>query len=226
MATGERAFSRSRYLWHPDCATARLLWCAAVGVAITMSLPAPAEWRVRALAGWDAGVFLILAIDWWRMFAADARLTAQRAETEDVGRFLVWLTVIGASLFSFFSAIDVLKMAQAFAQPDREVWSTLALLGVALAWALTHTSYALRYAHLHYGEAHRGGFRFPGEEPPTELDFAYVSFTVGMTFAVSDVGVTSREARRTVLGHAIVSFVYNLTILALAIQHTFTLLGH
>jgi uncharacterized membrane protein len=221
MADGGQGQGIGRYFYNSDYGTTRLLWCTAIGVGAVFLVPGRFPWRVRALAGWDTGVLLLLGVDWKRILTADARTTARRAAFEDVGRVLVWLIVIGAALFSLFSAIVVLKEARTYPTGERELWSALALLGVALAWGLTHTAYALRYAHLHYGSAHLGGFDFPGDRPPTEVDFAYVSFTVAMTFATSDVGVTSRTVRRTVLGHSIVSFIYNLTILALAIELAF-----
>lgn len=214
-----------RYVLHPDYGSARLLWCTIVGTVTTIAVPSSQPWRTRSLIGWDIGVLLLLAIDWRRIAGADARTTARRAASEDVGRLLVWLILLGVAFFSMYSAIFVLKDAQTYTSTARLFWSGLALLGVLLAWALTHTAFALRYAHLHYGSMHLGGFDFPGNKPPTELDFAYLAFTVGMTFATSDVNVTSTNARRAVLAHALVSFLYSVTILAIAIQLAFTWLG-
>ena len=59
---------------------------------------------------------------------------------------------------------------------------------------------------------------FPGEERPDYRDFAYFSFVIGMTCQVSDVDVTSREMRRLVLLHGILSFGFNTVILALTIN--------
>lgn len=192
--------------------------CTVIGVVVVLLTPAHYQWRVRAVAGWDAGVSVLLAMNWWLILRADPRTTARRAATEDVGRVLILLLTLAAAAFSLFSAVWVLKQADSFPVGPREVWSGFALLGVALAWTLTHTAYALHYAHMHYGSSHISGFEFPGNHPPADIDFAYLAFTVGMTFAVSDVEVTSPRTRRVVLFHALVSFVYNLTILALVIE--------
>jgi len=94
-----------------------------------------------------------------------------------------------------------------------------AALGVISAWGVLHTSYALHYAYLYYrSEESAGGLAFPGEQSPDQQDFAYFAFTIGTTFAVSDVDVTNRAIRRAVLGHQILSFFYNTTILALVIN--------
>jgi uncharacterized membrane protein len=60
---------------------------------------------------------------------------------------------------------------------------------------------------------------FPGDErEPDYWDFVYFSFVIGMTSQVSDVGVTSREIRRTVLAHGVVAFVFNVALLSLTIN--------
>jgi len=93
------------------------------------------------------------------------------------------------------------------------------MLGVVAAWGVLHTSYALYYASRYYrSEEFSGGLSFPGEQNPRQLDFAYFAFTIGTSFAVSDVEVTDSTMRRSVLGHQILSFFYNTAILALAIN--------
>jgi uncharacterized membrane protein len=95
----------------------------------------------------------------------------------------------------------------------------MAAIGVISAWGMLHTSYALHYAYLYYrSEESAGGLDFPNEQSPDQLDFAYFAFTIGTSVAVSDVDVTDRAIRRAVLGHQILSFFYNITILALAID--------
>ena len=92
-------------------------------------------------------------------------------------------------------------------------------LGVVSAWGVLHISYALHYAYLYYrSEESAGGLAFPGEQSPKQLDFAYFAFTIGTSFAVSDVAVTDPAIRQAVLGHQILSFFYNTSILALVIN--------
>jgi len=96
----------------------------------------------------------------------------------------------------------------------------LCVVAVSSAWMLTQTAYALRYAHLYYRDHGQGvgGLEFPGGGRPSYLDFAYFSFTVGMCFQVSDVTISTRQMRRAVLGHSLLSFLYNTAILATAIN--------
>lgn len=93
---------------------------------------------------------------------------------------------------------------------------------LALAWLFSNTIYALHYAHLFYlddtkgGDA--GGIDFPKTREPDYWDFAYFSFTLGMTFQTSDVEISSARIRRVVLGHCMAAFVFNIGVLALTIN--------
>ena len=109
---------------------------------------------------------------------------------------------------------------------EKQLAIVLCLTTVSLAWAMTHTAFTFRYAHLYYREDDEGvgGLTLPGEDgPPTYADFAYFAFTIGMCFQVSDVTISSPAIRRAVLGHALLSFVYSTTIVALALNVVFGL---
>jgi len=177
-------------------------------------------WAVHIVSGWDAAGLTLLALAWWRIFRDDAVRTRRHAAKEDPGRTLVWAIVLLASAASLFAAGFVMRRAHTIA-PSEAAFSilvALCLTAVASAWALTHTAYTLRYAHLYYrdDEEGEGGLDFPGKLDPTGLDFAYFAFTLGMCFQTSDVAVTSRNIRRAVLAHALLSFLYNTVVLALA----------
>ncbi|MGH9277374.1 MAG: DUF1345 domain-containing protein, partial [Acidimicrobiales bacterium] len=97
-----------------------------------------------------------------------------------------------------------------------------ALFGIVLAWAVVHSVYTLRYARLYYQEG--GGIDFSQAADPDYRDFAYVAFTIGMTYQVSDTEVASRSIRHTVLRHALLSFVFGTAILAVTINVVASLL--
>jgi uncharacterized membrane protein len=143
------------------------------------------------------------------------------AAADDPGRHAVSALVLLASAIGLFATSVVLRRARALAPEARDLFVGLCLLAVATAWLLTHTAYTLRYAHLYYrdgGQGDEGGLTFPGESPPAYLDFAYFSFTVGMCFQVSDVAVSSARIRRATLSQALLSFLYNTVILAVALN--------
>jgi uncharacterized membrane protein len=60
---------------------------------------------------------------------------------------------------------------------------------------------------------------FPdNDRDPDYWDFMYFSFTIGMCAQVSDISVSCKPIRRTVLGHSIISFVFNTALLALTVN--------
>ncbi|MFI9382638.1 DUF1345 domain-containing protein [Kutzneria sp. NPDC052558] len=89
---------------------------------------------------------------------------------------------------------------------------------VLLAWAILHFGYAERYATAYYSALPVKQFEFPNTEQPGYADFAYFAFTVGTTFAVSDVETRTTAVRARVLSHGVLSFLYNTATLGVAIS--------
>jgi len=209
----------------PRTAGRRLLISACVGVAIgsVIGIGVPSlGWAIHLLSGWDAAGITMLMLAWWRIWHETSVETRRHAAAEDPGRKLVWLLVLVASTVSLFAAGFVMRRAHSIA-PDGTAFFLLlglCLSAVVSAWGLTHTAYALRYAHLYYRDDDdgEGGLEFPGKIDPDGFDFAYFAFTLGMCFQVSDVCITSRTIRRTVLSHALLSFLYNTVVLGLALN--------
>jgi len=209
-----------RWFWHPRRATGRFLLAATGGVVLALACPGPMNWRLRGVIGWDFGAFVLLALVGPHIATANAERTRLRAASEDPGRGAVFLVAVVSSAFSIFAGVSVLPRARAFSPG----WAVLAVAAVVLAWTLTHTAFTLRYAHLFYRRGGKG-LTFPGTPHPSELDFAYFAFTIGMCFQVSDVVVCSSSVRRTALVHALLSFAYNTTILALVLNLIFGFLN-
>ena len=222
MEASPRPRHRRRWAVSPRHAVGRLTISLVVGLAVYALVAAlEVPWWVRAVAGWDAGALTLIALAWSVILRADHTETARRAGSDDPGRHVVFGIAVLASVFSFFSAAFVLRHVRTLEPNARTAWTLLTLFAIVLAWAVAHTAYTLRYAHLYYGDGARKGLLFPGDDPPADVDFAYFSFTIGMCFQVSDVVVTSTHCRRAVLLHAVLSFVYNTAILALALNLVF-----
>lgn len=214
------------FAWYdPRRALGRLL-CAAAMFVIVYALT-PSSVPYRCVAAWDAGSLLLLSWMWMTITRSDVDETRRRAGSEDPGRTLSWLISLGSSAFSLFAATVVLRQAKSLSPHQSAVLVGFSLAAILSAWALTHSSYAFRYAHLYYRDdgGGEGGLEFPGKDEPNDFDFAYFAFTVGMCFQVSDVTVSSRLIRRAVLGQALLSFIYNTTILAIAVNLVVGLLG-
>ena len=103
----------------------------------------------------------------------------------------------------------------------------IAISAITIAWILLHFIGAIHYTHIQYGGdgPDKRGLKFPGKAPGIFVDMLYFSFTVGVTFATSDVDVTSSQMRMVVLIHAVASFLFNLFIFAIAVAAIGSLLG-
>jgi uncharacterized membrane protein len=176
------------------------------------------------LMAWDVAGFVLLALVWSLLILKlDSEGTRLLAGDEDPGRGLVYVIVLIASSASLIASTLLVHQGRTLGGGVAQAFPLLCLVTVALAWAMTHTAFTLRYARLYYREDSEGvgGIELPEHQPPAYFDFAYFAFTIGMCFQVSDLCVTSRQIRRAVLFHAIVSFAYNSLILAFVLNLVF-----
>jgi uncharacterized membrane protein len=197
----------------------RLFASTVIGMVISLLLPHAWPSSTRLLVGWDAGVALYLVLAYELMARSDVEHLRRRASAEDEGQFTILVLTVAAALASL-AAIILELGSSAHAAERKHLSLALATLTIALSWAFIHTIFALHYAHEFYEEngGKGGGLLFPGGGEPDYWDFVYFSFVIGMTSQVSDVGVTAREIRRTVAAHGIVSFFFNVALLALTIN--------
>jgi uncharacterized membrane protein len=195
----------------------RLFLAAALGIVVGLVLPW--EWRVttRLLVAWDVGVALYLALAIDAMVRADIARIRRRASLLDEDRTVFLILTAGAALASLGAIVAELGIKESGRGPAH---LALAVVTIALSWAFIHTIFALHYAHEFYIENRYedGGLAFPGKEQPDYWDFFYFSLVIGMTSQVSDVAVTAKAIRRTVLAHGVVSFFFNVALLALTVN--------
>jgi uncharacterized membrane protein len=201
---------------------------AIVGLLLALLNPLGQGWSVRLGAALDITMICSLIHPWLIILTSSYQQTRQRAAVDFPGRTTFGLIRLLVSIAGLVAAIWLLRPEAPGTSTARTVLDlALGIVAIATSWLLLHTAYTMRYAHLYfYGDSdgadnqadtRAGGLRFVGA-PPDDLDFAYFAFTVGMTFQTSDTGVTTRRMRRVVLAHALLSFVYNTTIVALAIS--------
>ncbi|CAN5703345.1 DUF1345 domain-containing protein [soil metagenome] len=203
----------------PDApAAVRLCIALAFGAVAVAAVAAKAGWPYAPAAGWiaTAGVY----IGWtWRLVGpmddAQAKYHATRAHEEDATRRVSQVVVLLASICSL-GGVGYLLVAESAKGGD--VWAAgVGILSVAASWFSVHTIYALRYARLYYtGPA--DGIDFNQQEEPNYVDFAYLAFTIGMTYQVSDTDLKTRRIRATALGQAMLSFLLGAIILAITIN--------
>ena len=199
--------------------TCALLGGAVVGVIVSLFTVPSAS----VLVGWDAAVVIYLVWVWSSVWRLDPGVTAQFAKREDPSTAVAELMVVGAGTALLVAVGFALAKAGQVAGGMKAFLIALGLLSVVLSWTVVHTVYMLRYARAYYGEP-VGGIEFNEEEPPTYTDFAYFSFTVGMTFQVADTNITSKAIRRVTLHHALLSYLFGAVLLGLVINVVATLL--
>jgi uncharacterized membrane protein len=206
-------------LWWQQSQRRRVLGSAAVGLLVGLALAWVASWQLAALAGWDVTAVLVLSRVWFRVGRFSADQTKELATREDDSRASAELLLIAASVASLGGAAFALLKANQSGPTLKTLLTAASVLTVALSWAVVHTVFALRYAHEYYTSTRPGGIDFKsGRYEPDYADFAYVAFTVGMTFQVSDTDIGSRLIRRTVLRHALISYLFGAIIVALMVN--------
>ncbi len=192
----------------------------ACGVAGTF---AGLAFRIRPMAplvGWDVGVFVFVLWAILTTFRLDAANTGGLASSEVPGRVPVDLAMIAAALASLAAVGMTLIDASDEKGSEKTALVVTGVVSVFLSWLLVHVIYTLIYARLYYDEGGpKGGVDFNEDgADPSYMDFAYLAFTVGMTFQVSDTSIASKRIRRAVLHHATLSYLFGTVIVATTVN--------
>lgn len=196
---------------------------AAIGVAVGAAVAAVGSWQLAMLVGWDVASASLVARIFRSIGTLDAAATRRLATQEDDSRASSRLVVIVACVTSIGGVVVGLVKARALGGAGGAVLTIAAVLAVALAWLSVHSIFTLKYAHRFYDAG--GGIDFPGGAEPSFRDFAYVAFTVGMTFQVSDTEIPDAGLRWLLLRHAALSYLFGTVIVGLAINVIGGLLG-
>jgi uncharacterized membrane protein len=179
------------------------------------------------LTGWIAGAVLYVGWTWAVVFRMDSERTRLHATREDRTHFGTLVFVVITSVASLV-AVTCLLRAGPTSGLDAVKVGAVGVASVAAAWVAVHTVFTLHYARLYYSgatdgpkplpEADGGAVDFNEQRRPSYTDFAYVSFTVGMAYGVTDTALKTHTVRMAALWHAVVSYVLGAVILAATIN--------
>ena len=202
-------------------AQARSVIAALVAIAGYFLFHRITSTATSVIAAWDSFAITLLVLIWIAILASGIHHIRFRARTQDLSRLLIFILTLTGSCLSVFAVIALLSEAKKTSHLGLHV--AVSAVAVLSSWTLVHTMFAMRYAHLYYGEGESdekpvGGLEFPNDDCPGYLDFAYFSFVIGMTCQVSDVQISSKGLRSLALIHGILSFCFNTVILALTIN--------
>jgi uncharacterized membrane protein len=181
-------------------------------------------WQAAILVGWDAAALCYLVWTWVTIGGLNPVGTKRHANVEDPSRRVAEGIVLFAGVALLAAVGLVLIKAGQSHGGTKAYLIAIGILSVVLSWATVHTVFTLRYARSHY-QTPEGGVDFNEKDPPAYLDFAYLAFTIGMTFQVSDTDLTTKPIRRIALSHALMSYLFGAVIVALAINIVASLLS-
>lgn len=202
----------------------KLLICVVIAVVVYFIINIQKlDGLTHIMIGWDTFSLGMIIMSWMTFSITNSRQIREQAKVQDSSRVLIFVTVL-VSTFAGFLAVLLLIISKKEFKDTEALHLVVAIGGMLFAWFLVHTIFTFRYAHIFYGDdeedsnTHAGGLKFPGDDKPDYIDFAYYSFVLGMTFQVSDVDITSKRLRRLSLLHSILSFIFNTVMIALTIN--------
>ena len=210
----------------------RLFAAAVIGILLALLLPEAWGPLLRMIVGWDVASTLYLVFATVMMARATSDGMRRRAALQDESGFTLLVLTAAAAAFSLCASTGLLSGFKDLPDAQKPVVLALVIFTIITSWFFLQLLFTLHYAHEFYGPAEegedtveRGGLQFPGApEAPAYIDFAYYSFTIGMTAQTSDTAVVSSTMRALTLAHGVLTFFFNTVILALSINIAASLL--
>jgi uncharacterized membrane protein len=194
-------------------ALAALLSGAAIAAVVAA---ATGEIELLPLVLWNAASILLVGRIWMLAWPLDSEGTKRIAEI-DARRPATDTAVLAATFASIAAVIAALVEASGRKDAVSVAMIVLSVVAILMSWAMVNTVFALKYAWLYYLGID-GGIDFKQPEPPTYVDFAYMAFTVGVSFAVSETEPNSTAMRKLVLPHAVLGYAYTTLMVAVVIN--------
>jgi uncharacterized membrane protein len=189
------------------CLTAGFVAAGAVGLLVSPEL--------SVLVGWTVAATGLLVWVWRLSWHQDHEGSKRLAEEE--GRSHVTDTVVLIAAVASLAAVVVALVRSGSQDAVTVAVVVLSVIVVTLSWALVNTVFALKYARMYY-DGEEGGIDFRQQDPPTYTDFAYLAFTVGMSFGVSETEPACTPIRTVALRHALLAYLFGTVVIAVAIN--------
>jgi uncharacterized membrane protein len=197
----------------------KLLTSVVAGVVLFFLLPGTWGMLARVLVSWNGGVilFLLWVFLWMRRCSAE-QLYVQYKE-EDEGAIVFLVVVICAALLSLLAIVALLSNVKQVAGFERALHISLAALTISSSWLLVPTMFTLHYADAFYSATEENRpLLFPRTEQPLFWDFVYFSFTIAAACQTADVSTANISIRKAVLAQSLIAFLFNVSILGLAVN--------
>ncbi len=171
---------------------------------------------VHALAGFVVGGLAFALPLLLHVLGHDAPATREKVQGRDGDAAWYDVVVILVGLASL-TGVGILLVGGRQRGSEALVDALVGVGAVAVGWLCVHTVYVLRYARVYYASP-RPPIDFNQDDDPTFSDFAYFSFNLGMTYQVSDTGLSGSGIRRVVLGHCLLAYLFGTVVIASTIN--------
>lgn len=190
----------------------RLLTSSSVGL-VTFLLLLPSMSVGRALLiGFDIGAALFLALMAALITGVTPDSMPERARVQDDGKWTVLLISMGIAAVVLAALSHELHGVRDKSPTD----IALAIGTLLLSWLYVAAIFSQHYAHAYYLKPDQ--LVFPGTPEPDYWDFVYFATVLSMCCQTSDVAVTSGEMRKLVTLQSLVSFFFNVIIIAITVN--------
>jgi uncharacterized membrane protein len=201
----------------PASAYRRMLIAVSAGVIAGVLTALLGSLIIVPLATWDTIALVYVFWMWLTIWPRDSSQTEKLAKREDPGRGLSDILLTFTALASLAAVGIIIIQAGSSSGIEKGLLAGFGVVSVVLSWIVIHTLYTLKYAEIYYKNT-VGGVNFNQNTPPQYSDFAYLSFTIGMTFQVSDTDLKTNEIRRAALHQAHLSYIFGTIIIATTIN--------
>ena len=202
----------------PIVSNAVRLGCALVAGGIAAVIVGRfAAWQAALLFFWVAAAVSWVVPMWITVLRLDVEDAQRYATREDPHGAMADLLLLSASMAALGAVILGIIKASGAKDGQRTLLLAAGIAAIVASWGVVHTVFALRYAGIYY-DGIDGGVDFHDDAAPVYADFAYVAFTIGMTYQVSDTDLVTKAMRHTALRHALLSYVLGTVIIAATIN--------
>ncbi|MCP9312413.1 DUF1345 domain-containing protein [Liquorilactobacillus satsumensis] len=201
----------------------RFIFSYLFGILVGACAELVVNWEMALLVGWDAAALSLISLISFAYFSHGGAQTRKITQNEHVRYPVLDFLIIIASVVSL--VVVALLLTGSKGSPFEIAFC---IFSVFSSWSLIHILYTVHYAELYYkdhnGEG-EGGVSFNNDQLPNFWDFAYLAFTIGMTYQVSDTNFSTTAFRKAALGQALISFLFNTILIAAVINFVASLLS-
>lgn len=215
---------RPNSIWRSLVLRPRVLVAGCIGIAVMLLLPGSLPLAAREAIAWCSAGVTYIAIAFRIMYQCTSEKIRVRAARQDDSAVVILILILLAIFSSLAAIIGLISVAKGASDHDKMLFVGLAALTILVSWLVMQVVFTIHYAHEYYApDAPSAGddsepLKFPGCAEPDYWDFFYFATSFGAASQTSDVMIASRSIRRLSTMHAIVSFFFNTTVLALAIN--------